>query len=182
MGTHNLLLRLGEAAYLEVLSVNPGAAPPRSRRWFGLDDRGSTEPPGLSAWVARTDNIDESLVAAQEDLGAVEFMSRGDLRWQITIPENGGLVLDGAAPSLIQWPAGSHPAHRLLDVGCRLLRLDAFHSDPHRVRRLLERIELVDSVAVSSLAPGLTGYLTATIDTPSGPRALGAPACRLERP
>jgi hypothetical protein len=175
MGTHNLLLRLGEAVYLEVLSVNPDADPPRRRRWFGLNDHGATDTPRLSTWVARTDNINLSIAAAQEDLGSVESMSRGDLTWQITIPETGCLVLHGVAPSLIQWPGGRNPAHRPPDVGCRLRQLAAFHSEPHRVRRLFERIELLDNVTVSSPASNLTGYLTATIDTPSGPRTLGTP-------
>ena len=37
MGTHNLLLRLGDSVFLEVLSPNPDAPPPSRPRWFGLD-------------------------------------------------------------------------------------------------------------------------------------------------
>ena len=38
MGTHNHLLRLGDAVYLEIVALDPGAPPPGRPRWFGLDE------------------------------------------------------------------------------------------------------------------------------------------------
>ena len=37
MGTHNVLLRLGDDVYLEVIAADPRAAAPARPRWFGLD-------------------------------------------------------------------------------------------------------------------------------------------------
>jgi hypothetical protein len=180
MGTHNLLLRLGEAAYLEVISPNPAVPRPERSRWFELDEYDATAPPRLTAWVARTDDIRKTVVEMPEDMGHVEAMNRGDLEWLITIPSNGGLLLDGVAPALIQWPIGRHPASHLHDLGCNLLRLEAFHSEPTRVSELLNCLGLGDVVSVQSLPDGASGYLTAHIGTPTGPRTVSTPN-RFER-
>jgi hypothetical protein len=42
MGTHNLLLRLGESAFLEVIAPEPGSCRPDRPRWFGLDSEGES--------------------------------------------------------------------------------------------------------------------------------------------
>jgi Glyoxalase-like domain len=182
MGTHNLLLGLGAAAYLEVISIDPTATPPGRRRWFGLDDYGATALPRLSAWVARTADIEQSVAATAEDLGIAESMSRGELEWRITLPAGGRPALDGVAPALIQWPTGVHPAPRLKDVGCRLRRLETFHSEATRVRALFDKLGLADAVSVAALPPDVGGYLSATIDTPAGARILTTPGGRSERP
>ena len=38
MGTHNMLLRLGARAYLEIIAIDPAGETPQRPRWFGLDD------------------------------------------------------------------------------------------------------------------------------------------------
>jgi hypothetical protein len=76
MGTHNLLLRLGEAVYLEVISANSAAPHPERPRWFELDEHDATVPPRLATWVARTDDIWKTVAEAPEDLGHVEAMLR----------------------------------------------------------------------------------------------------------
>jgi hypothetical protein len=101
MGTHNCLLRLGESAYLEVIAPDPGGCRPEWPRWFDLDHVSKGSPPRLAAWVARTPDIRAAQAACSEPLGGVERMSRGNLEWLITIPEDGSLPLDGAAPTLI---------------------------------------------------------------------------------
>jgi hypothetical protein len=181
MGTHNLLLRLGEAAYLEVISSNPAADPPGRPRWFGLDEADSAAGPRLSAWVARTHDIRTAVAAAAEDLGPIETMNRGDLEWLITVAPSGIPLLDGVAPALIQWPLGRHPTSGLRDAGCRLVRLEVFHSKPVRVSLLLERLGLPDAVTVTPLPHGVRGYLAALIDTPNGPRGISTPNYQLER-
>ncbi len=103
MGTHNLLLALGEAVFLEVIAINPDAPAPKRPRWFGLDQLPSDSAPFLSCWVARTDHIHLTAAAAPEQLGVVQPMSRGALNWLITIPEDGSVPMGGAAPALIQW-------------------------------------------------------------------------------
>ena len=175
MGTHNLLLRLGEAAYLEVISCNPAAPHPERPRWFELDKLEATTPPRLATWVVRTDDIRMTVAEMPEDIGGVEAMNRGDLEWLITIPSDGNLLLDGVAPALIQWPSGRHPASQLRDVGCNLLRLEAHHCEPTRVSRLFNHLGLRDVVSVQPLPDGAPGYLTAHIDTPTGLQTLSTP-------
>ncbi len=175
MGTHNLLLRLGATAYLEVISTNPAAPHPGRARWFALDDPDACARPRLSTWVARTSSVQASLATTRENLGPVELMSRGDLEWQITVPSNGRPPFDGVVPALIQWPDGRHPASNLRDAGCALLRLEAYHSDPGRVSELIDCLGLHDAISVRPLPRGEPGYLSACIDTPGGPRIVATP-------
>ena len=174
MGTHNLLLRLGAALFLEVIAPNPAAPAPGRPRWFGLDNLRADAPPALSTWVVRTSNINASIAACPEALGPVEPMSRGALNWLITIPADGSVPVDGIAPALIEWQAASHPAARLEEHGLSLAKLEIFHPDPARVSRLLSAIGLVGPYCVSPLPAGSTPHLVAHIDTPQGLRVLSA--------
>lgn len=175
MATHNLLLRLGDAMFLEVISPNPAAPAPSRPRWFALDSLGPQSPTCLSAWVVRTSDIRSAVSAASEPLGNVEPMSRGILDWLITIPEDGSLPLDGAAPALIEWQTDTHPAAKLEDKGLSLARLEIAHPNPDRVSRLLSSLELDAPVSVAALPPGASARLVAHINTPQGLRVLTAP-------
>lgn len=172
MGTHNLLLRLGEALFLEVISPNPNAPAPSRPRWFGLDTLDASSAPALSAWVARTADIHATACACSEALGEIEPMSRGALDWLITIPADGAPPLDGVAPALIEWQAESHPAAQLEDHSLSLARLELFHPEPERISRLLLSIGLEGALSVSPPTGGRSAYLVAHIDTPRGPRTL----------
>jgi hypothetical protein len=169
MGTHNLLLRLGDGVYLEVIAVDPAAPPPGRPRWFDLDALAPDAPPRLAAWVARTDDIHTAAAASPEPLGSVEPMSRGALHWLITVPADGRPPLAGAAPHLIHWQADPHPAARLPDSGCTLAGLDLSHPEPDRVAGVLAAVGFAGPVAVR---PGPSG-LAARVDTPAGRRTLG---------
>jgi hypothetical protein len=173
VGTHNLLLRLGDTAYLEVIAADPAAPSPGRPRWFALDELPAAAPPRLAAWVARTDDIRAVAAASPVPLGDIEPMSRGNLHWVITVPPDGRPPLGGAAPHLIQWQADSHPATRLPDSGCSFVRLDLFHPDPARVFAVLAAVGLDGPAAVHLLPPGEPPRLVAHVDTPDGPRAIG---------
>ena len=175
MGTHNLLLRLGDAMFLEVIAPNPAAPAPSRPRWFALDTLQPQSPPALSTWVVRTPGIRTSLAAASEPLGNVEPMSRGALDWLITIPADGSVALDGVAPALIEWHTDAHPASRLPDNGLSLARLDIVHPDPARVTRLLSSLKLEAPVVVQPAWPGQPAGLVAHIHTPQGLRMLSVP-------
>jgi hypothetical protein len=95
MGTHNLLLKLDDATYLEVLAINPAAPRPARPRWFDLDH---VTTPGLAAWVARVDDIHAAVAATPLPFGTIERMGRGALSWLITIPEDGRLPGVGRHP------------------------------------------------------------------------------------
>ncbi len=175
MGTHNCLLRLGAALFLEVIAVDPAAAPPGRPRWFRLDDDSFNCRPRLATWVARNDDIDAAVAACAWAPGAIEPMARGALSWRITIPADGGMALDGVAPALIQWDAPSHPAGGLADLGCSLLRLEICHPDAALVRGALAGIGCEGPLLVTPLCAGAAPYLVAHIHTPAGARRLGAP-------
>ncbi len=172
MGTHNLLLKLGESLYLEVIAPNPNAPEPGRPRWFELDEMKSDTPPRLATWVARTNDIRSTVAACSEPLGNVEPMSRGELSWLITIPPDGSLPFAGIAPTLIEWHTEAHPAARLRDAGCSLVRLEAFHPEASRVSALLRSISVEGEISVAPLPAGKRPYLVAQIQTPNGPRRL----------
>ena len=172
MGTHNCFVRLGERLYLEVIAADPEAARPGRPRWFQLDQRESVRACRLATWVVRTDDIRAAVAASPVALGSVEPMSRGALSWLITIPADGSLPLEGVAPTLIEWPAGPHPADTLQDTGCRLLSLEGFHPRPEEVSGVLKAIGFEGEFAVSPLPRGAPPHLVARIQTPGGRRRL----------
>jgi hypothetical protein len=176
MGTHNLLLRLGEGMFLEVIAPNPRAMAPARPRWFALDTLATDAAAALTNWVARTPNMQASLAASTEDLGQAQPMSRGALNWLITFPEDGSLPLGGVAPALIEWHTDAPPAARLPDQGLSLDRLVLFHPEPQRITRLLSALRLQGPVAVEAPPDGRTPGLVTHISTPQGLRLLNTPA------
>jgi hypothetical protein len=172
MGTHNRLLGLGGAVYLEVIAVDPDATPLRPR-WFSLDitamrarlERG----PALIHWVARTDDVVALASASPVDVGETIAMSRGDLRWRISVPRDGSLPAGGVFPSLIQWE-GPRPVAALPESGCRLESLDIAHP---RARSLVEALRSMGLPADPPLravddVSDAGGRLAARIRTPGG--------------
>jgi hypothetical protein len=176
MGTHNMLLPLGEAVFLEVIAINPRAPAPSRPRWFALDEQPSIGKPFLSCWVARTEDIHTSLIAASEHLGLAEPMSRGALEWLISIPKDGSLPLGGAAPTLIQWGTAMHPAKGMQDGGCKLVKLELQHPEPPRLQALIGTLQFAESDVVLSIVEAPSSGLVAHIETPYGLRTIGAPS------
>jgi hypothetical protein len=169
MGTHNRLLRLGPGVYLEVIAIDPAAADPGRPRWFGLDALAPDAEPRLAAWVARADDLHVTATASPVPLGPIEPMARGDLAWRLTVPPDGSVPLGGAAPLLIQWDVGPHPADRLPDDGHSLVQLAVAHPAPDRVNEVLAAIRFAGPVAV---ARGDRPGLAAVVATPRGDRWL----------
>lgn len=176
MGTHNLLLRLGESVYLEVISPDPQGSKPDQPRWFGLDHLQPGAHPALSAWVVRCGDIYATAAACSEPLGKIKPMSRGSLHWRITIPADGWVPLDGVAPALIAWQGDVHPASTLPDFGFSLAELRIFHPQPHRVSGMLSSISLEGPVVVALPPDNSAPHLLATIATPQGLRSLSFPS------
>jgi hypothetical protein len=174
MGTHNLLLPLGDACFLEVIAIDPEASAPARPRWFGLDRLPRDAPPFLGCWVARTDDIHASLAAAPESLGLAEPMSRNALEWLISIPEDGSLPLDGAAPALIQWHTDTHPARGMRDRGCRLVALELAHPEPARLQAVVDSLSFVDGDATLTVVAAARPGLVARVETPHGLRTIGS--------
>ena len=98
MGTHNRVLGMADGIYLEVIAIDPDAPPPERARWFGLDQgdvRARLEQgPFLAHWAARVEApMDLTRMQAEhpERIAPVIPMTRGDLRWRLTVPDDGSL-------------------------------------------------------------------------------------------
>ena len=168
MGTHNLLLSLGPEEYLEVIAIDPEAEAPAYPRWIDLDR--FDDPPRMTNWVCRTDDLDEALDAAPHGTGIPVELERGDLSWAMGVPPDGALPFDAAMPALIEWGSNSpHPARRLPDHGLRLSRLDVFHPQADRLEEAFPAVRALGPVAVRN---GPEKRLIATISTPEGLRVL----------
>lgn len=167
MGTHNALLKLGERTYLEVIAIDPDAAKPLRRRWFGLDDAALQAQlaahPRLVAWVARTGDIDAAAQLAPD--ARVLEMARGDYRWRIAVPDDGSRPAGGVLPVLIQWDALGHPAEQLPRSGVTLAQLAAMAPDPAPLRRILQEL---GSEGTPQITYNPTFRLAAMLRTPRG--------------
>ena len=168
MGTHNRLLGLGDSFYLELIAIDPTAPPPDRPRWFALDRLQTQGRPRLIHWVARSDHISHDTAASSEAPGDILPMERGDYRWRITVPADGHLPGEGLVPTLIQWDVPFHPASRLPDSGCRLMKLEGFHAQPARIRTALDSLGLGSRLDVHLGADGEPAQLVAYLRTPRG--------------
>lgn len=162
--THNALLALEDGLYLEAIAVNPAAPAPERPRWFGLDRfRGR---PKLTNWICRVDNLSEIIEKIGIDFGHPVDLQRGELRWQMAVPDSGILPFDNCAPALISWQTDVHPASRLTPRGVRLRRLVVYHPQAGLLWDHL-RPHLADPrIAVETGSPGYD----AVFETPHGER------------
>lgn len=172
MGTHNRLLRLGERRYLELIAIDPAGPPPARPRWFGLDSPDVralvAERPRLIHWVARSDDLARDAGPSGDGAREILAMARGDFRWRIVVPADGGLPMAGLYPSLIRWDVPGHPADRLPDQGCRLMKLEAFSRDPETLRRSLAALGLERSLDVHACPDDEKPQLVAYVASPRG--------------
>jgi hypothetical protein len=113
-GTHNALLSLGPATYLEIIAPDPELDVPERGVLFGAD---GVREPRLVTWALRSESIDDS--AASASSAGVGLGS-----------------LDGAVPFLISWGATPHPAGAAPRAG-ELVGLRIEHPDPEKVREAL---------------------------------------------
>jgi len=169
MGTHNALVGLGPRQYLEVIAIDPQGQAPARPRWFDLDEprmRASlAEGPRLIHWAARTDDIETAQARCPIDQGVAHPMTRGDLNWRITIPDDGHLPGAGLIPTLIQWSGATHPSDRLPDSGIRIVTLAGEHPDPAPIRAALVALGLTDTLKVTYAQ---YARLAAMLRTPRG--------------
>jgi len=171
MGTHNLLLRLGDSTFLEIIACNPSVKKPDRPRWFALDKIKKDTPAKIRTWVVKTKDIQTTLEQCSEDIGKIEPINRGDTHWLITIPKDGSIPFKGGAPALIQWKADSHPATKLVDHGFSLKKLQIHNPEAKKISRLLNSIDFSGNVeVVESTNPKIIAF----IQTPNGIRELHA--------
>ena len=149
-GTHNMLLGLGAACYLEVIAADPAQPEPAHPRPFDLDDpavRTMLEAePVLLAWVARTPTLDAMVSRLGPRAGEVKAMKRGNLSWRMAFPPQ-RQDMDNLVPPLIQWD-GASAAKSLKDSHCRLVALEAEHPEADSVRSALRERGLEEVLRV----------------------------------
>ena len=167
MGTHNLLMSLGPDLFLEIIAIDPQAPPPARPRWFNLDHPPAA--PVLNTWVLRTQDIDAAVAGPFPDAGVPTALSRGSLNWQMSIADTGRMPLNGASPTLIQWPEAPPVAASLPDPGCRLRSFCIRHPEAEQLRATLAANIQDDRIVVEQAA---LMQLEALIETPDGPRRL----------
>ncbi|MBR0649564.1 VOC family protein [Roseomonas terrae] len=151
VGTHNMLLGLGAACYIEIIAPDPGQPEPGHARPFDLDDpslRNMLEAePRLIAYVASTPAL-EPMVArlGPSHTGQIRAMARGDLTWRMAFPPQ-RQDMDNLIPPLIQWD-GERAAKRIKDSGWRLVSLDAEHPDTQALHAALNARGLTEAVKI----------------------------------
>lgn len=200
-GTHNRLLAIGSEAfpeaYLEIIAIDPDAAPPPRPRWFGLDEpvlreRLARDGPAFIHVVARCADVRAPLARLQalgidagEPMAARRQTPRGWLEWEIAVPRDGRLPGGGAVPTWIHWP-GAHPASAMPRSGLVLRRLSWRVTAPLAAACALAAVEIEDVAAAPGATagsarpadpglarPGLPSAVwRAELDTPLGPVTL----------
>jgi hypothetical protein len=164
-GTHNALVSLGPATYLEVIARDPTLPRPDRGVLFGLDE---AREPRLATWVLRREDIEKAAAAAAPAsirLGAVQTGSRTRpdgtiVAWRVTDPY--AMPLAGAVPFLIAWGDTPHPAVSAPPAG-ELIDVRIEHPEPDRVAAALAAIG-----AQVEIAAAKRFRLIARIRTPAG--------------
>lgn len=174
MGTHNLLLKLGDAVFLEVIAINPNAEPPEHPRWFGLDDTERVQADWdagrrLRTWVAQTASLDALLDTHGELLGNKTHVSRGDREWHFSLRRDGYPPLDGAVPAAIDWGSRGNPAAGMPE---RDLRLEAFTVHTPHTPAVEQTFSDLHIQAPPDVQHSAQVFLHAQIRTPLGLKTL----------
>jgi hypothetical protein len=170
MGTHNLVLRLSDEVFIEVIAVDPAANRPSHPRWFGLDDSEAVrlawaDGRRLRGWVAETDNLDAVLARHGTLLGQKTRVSRGERSWLFSVPPDGSLPVGGVAPSVVDREGRLGAISTLPKLGVNLLSFRVEHPDPDWVLALYKSLDVVNQPEVRK---GAQFRYRATIDTPFG--------------
>lgn len=165
-GTHNVLLALGPAVFLEIIAPDPeredAAVPPL----FGINQL--TEPK-LTAWAAKEYRLTERLARLQQagiTFGAQQSGRRQTpdgriLQWHLSDPLT--VVGDGVIPFLIDWGQTAHPA-TAMPQQCRLLDLRIEHPQAQKIMDILRLLDLGEMTVTVAAEPALI----ATIQCPRG--------------
>lgn len=174
MGTHNHRLQLGSNVYLEIVALDPGGITPPRARWFGLDDRTNVRQDWdngrrLRGWVASSKSFDLVNSRDRHIFGDEVALPFDAPEFAFTIPEDGNLPLNGAAPSLIDHRDDPTSMSEIPDLGAELLSFTLEHPEPEVVTALYERLSIVKPPVVIK-GPELK--YRAAISTASGPKEL----------
>jgi hypothetical protein len=135
-----------------------------------------THGPRLTHWGARVPDVQaatQALAAQGIDRGPVRAATRmtpaGELRWQITVREDGQRLFGGCLPTLIQWGA-VHPASTMPDSRVQLQQLTLAHPQADALQAALQAAGLSAQLNDGRLQvqPAPAAELRATLRTPRG--------------
>lgn len=174
MGTYNHLLQLGDAVYLEIVALDPEAVGPGRSRWFGLDDQKQVkaawdEGRRLRGWVARTDSIGAVLAGREHIFGKQVALPAINSSFDFSIPDDGSLPIDGAAPSIIDRRGKQRSMATIPDRGARLRSFVLEHPDPAAVSVLYHDLKIERA---PDIIKGPKLLYRADIETPAGLKEL----------
>lgn len=174
MGTHNHLLQLGGATYLEIVALDPQGDDPPCARWFGLDDQRQVRADWdagrrLRSWVARTDAIDVVIVRRDQIFGRKVALPWAEPLFDFAIPEDGSLPLGGAVPSLIDRRGKARSMATMADLGARLLSFSLEHPEATAIARLYGELDIDRPPAI---VHGSELRYRAQVETPAGLKEL----------
>ena len=165
-GTHNVLLALGPAVFLEIIAPDPEREDPAVPPLFGINQ---LKEPKLTAWAAKEDHLARRLAKLQQSgipFGAQQSGRRQTpdgrtLQWHLSDPLT--VVGDGVIPFLIDWGQTPHPA-AAMPRQCRLLDLCIEHPEPQPIIDILRLLDLGEMAVTPAPEPALI----ATIRCPRG--------------
>lgn len=174
MGTHNHLLQLGGATYLEIVALDPEGAAPPCPRWFALDNQGQVRADWdagrrLRGWVARTNAIGPVIAGREHVFGRTVALPWAEPLFDFAIPEDGSLPLGGAAPSIIDRRGKARSMATMADLGARLVSFSLEHPDAVAIAKLYRELGIDHPPAI---VHGNELRYRAQIETPAGLKEL----------
>ncbi len=176
MGTHNCLMQLSEDLFFEIIAINPQSLiddtlKVKQPRWFSLDSpflqAQLKQQPMLLTWVVNTRDMQRSANSGIYRQCAIRNISRGDLSWQFSLPDDGSLLANGLMPYVLQW-SGEHPAAKMPDLGCSLIEINLFHPQKTWIESQLQEIGAAHLINIESLENHQQGYFEVILQSPKG--------------
>ncbi len=174
MGTHNHRLNLGNKIYLEIVALDPAGIKPARPRWFGLDNQDKVKSDWsqgrrLRGWVANTRDIDSVISSHPSIFGEKIPLPTIVPTFDFSIPADGSLPLDGAAPSMIDHRGDLAFLDTIPDLGARLHSIALEHPNPIAIGKMYRELEIIDPPAIKL---GSKVSYSARIETPTGLKEL----------
>ena len=174
MGTHNHRLQLGNRVYLEIVALDPDGITPWRSRWFGLDDQRKVRSDWedgrrLRGWVASTTDLNAVLSTRMDIFGEEVSLPMDRPEFGFSIPKDGTLPLDGAAPSWIDHRDEPTSMDDIPDLGARLNTFSLAHPDLTAIQKLYRELRIDNALSITA---GPEVRYIAEIETPTGLRVL----------
>jgi len=174
MGSHNHRLQLGNSVYLEIVALDPEGIEPDRARWFGLDNQEQVRADWdagrrLRGWVANTDAMEAVVSTHGGAVGEKVSLPTVDPTFAFTIPKDGSLPLNGAAPSIIDHRGDTSYIASIPDLDAHLHSFTLEHPDPTRIAALYRELAIENSPVI---VQGPEVRYRALIETPAGLKEL----------